>query len=61
MKYRYHIEDDCITCGRCERVCPRRAVVAGKKHYEIAQDKCVGCGTCAVLCPMGVISKEETA
>lgn len=61
MKYIYKIEDGCITCGRCERNCPKEAIMAGPKHYEIEQEKCIGCGTCAMLCPMGVISREEKA
>ena len=59
MKKRYRIGGDCITCGRCERSCPKKAVYAGREHYEIDPEKCVGCGTCAMLCPLGVIEKEE--
>lgn len=58
MKNRYHIGGGCITCGRCERHCPKKAILAGQEHYEIDTEKCVGCGICAMLCPLGVIEKE---
>lgn len=59
MKSVYAIEDGCITCGRCERNCPKKAIYPGPTHYEIDQESCVGCGNCAILCPLGVIRKEE--
>ena len=59
MKKTYIIGDGCITCGRCERSCPKQAVYPGPDHYEIDPAVCVGCGTCAMLCPLGVIRKEE--
>ena len=60
MKTRYIIGDDCITCGRCARVCPRKSILPGPKHYEIDKTLCVGCGTCAMLCPLGAVRKGET-
>lgn len=61
MKNRYRIGDGCITCGRCERNCPKKAIWPGPKHYEIDPTLCVGCGRCQYLCPMGVVEKEEEA
>ena len=61
MRSIYRIEDGCITCGRCERNCPKQAVYPGPKHYEIDRDKCIGCGRCAMLCPRAVIRKEAQA
>lgn len=59
MKKRYRIADGCITCGRCERNCPKKAIYPGPEHYEIETAKCVGCGMCAMLCPLGVIERED--
>ena len=59
MKSVYSIGAGCITCGRCERNCPKKAICPGPEHYEIDRVLCVGCGTCAMLCPLGVITKEE--
>jgi MinD superfamily P-loop ATPase len=61
MRSIYRIGDGCITCGRCERNCPKQAVYPGPEHYEIDRDKCIGCGRCAMLCPLAVIRKEERA
>lgn len=56
------ILDNCITCGRCERVCPRKCVYPGPAHYQIDAERCVGCGLCASLCPMGaIVARKEVA
>lgn len=61
MKYSYKIGDMCITCGRCERNCPKNAIYPGPLHYEIDSEKCIACGTCYKLCPLATIEKEEKA
>lgn len=48
----YQINDDCISCGACERECPVNAISAGESKYIIDQDICIDCGSCAAVCPV---------
>jgi ferredoxin len=58
-------QDDCVSCGKCERVCPVLAVSmeeagpseagSGKKRPVIDETICLGCGVCARNCPKKAI------
>ena len=60
-------EEKCIGCGKCEEVCPYKAIslVEITKEFEdinitvtkssINAAVCKGCGTCAATCPVGAI------
>lgn len=66
--YETNIEK-CIGCGRCEKVCPYRAItlVEFSKEFEdvslpirksqIDSKLCKGCGLCAAECPNSAISE----
>jgi len=59
--------DKCIGCGKCEEVCPYRAIELAEIMYNfedldiivklsnINSALCKGCGTCAAICPVGAI------
>ena len=59
--------DKCIGCGKCEEVCPYKAIslLEETKEFEdvsfiikkssINSALCKGCGTCAAICPLGAI------
>jgi len=59
--------DKCIGCGKCEEVCPYKAIelIDETKEFEdisivvkkssINSALCKGCGTCAATCPVGAI------
>lgn len=50
---------ECVACGCCIKVCPRKAIDIPKGIYaEINQDLCVGCGKCVKECPASVILLE---
>jgi len=61
------IEEKCIGCGKCEDVCPYKAIelVEITKEFEDLNIKvtkshinaavCKGCGTCAATCQVGAI------
>jgi heterodisulfide reductase subunit A len=61
------LEEKCIGCGKCEDVCPYKAItfLEVSKEFEDVSIKvkksninaavCKGCGTCAATCPVGAI------
>ncbi|MGL6299191.1 MAG: 4Fe-4S binding protein, partial [Methanobacteriaceae archaeon] len=50
----------CITCGKCEEVCPNSAVFQNKyKGYVVDRSKCNGCGICEFNCPVNAIKIED--
>jgi len=49
------INEECISCGSCEAVCPEGAISEGKERFEIAPKLCTDCGTCVEVCPVEAI------
>ncbi len=49
------INDDCISCGSCEAVCPVEAISEGDDKYVIDVETCTDCGACADVCPVDAI------
>lgn len=56
-------EDQCISCGKCERMCPIDMIEmvddSGKSLPEVNTDLCIGCGVCVRNCPNGSLSLKE--
>lgn len=55
----YFINDDCISCGSCQSVCPVEAISEGDDKYVIDPKLCTDCGTCAEQCPVEAIHPAE--
>jgi len=59
------IQESCINCYACVRVCPVKAieVKGGLNYAKILPERCIGCGSCLNICPVNAIkyysSKEE--
>ncbi len=45
------IDDDCINCGICVKICPVEAISKGEKHMEVDKEKCIDCYACEIECP----------
>ena len=49
-------KDLCITCGRCEKACPKKAITVVDEEGAIVDEiNCDGCGICATCCPTNAI------
>ncbi|MEW6418995.1 MAG: NADH-quinone oxidoreductase subunit NuoF [Nitrospirota bacterium] len=52
------LEDVCIGCGACKRICPSGAITGiRKKPHRIDPNLCVKCGTCFDTCKFKAILK----
>ena len=46
------IENLCVACGTCLRVCPLSAIsITNGIKSKVDLEKCVGCGKCSKICP----------
>ena len=56
------VEDKCVGCGACSRICAHGAAVVTDKKASIDHNKCVGCGRCIGVCPMDAViaSNDES-
>lgn len=56
------VQDSCVACGCCVKVCPRDAIhIAYGIRAAVNTSRCVGCGRCAKECPASVIALQEVA
>ena len=60
QKVAYIIEDQCIGCMKCIKVCPMDAIVgAPKLMHTVITDDCSGCDLCIDPCPVDCIIMRE--
>jgi NAD-dependent dihydropyrimidine dehydrogenase PreA subunit/bacterioferritin-associated ferredoxin len=53
------IEEKCIGCRTCEKVCPTLAIKMVDRVAVIDLDKCTGCGNCEQRCPVYAIELKR--
>jgi NADH-quinone oxidoreductase subunit F/NADP-reducing hydrogenase subunit HndC len=54
----YTINDKCVGCTACARVCPANCISGERKEmHVIDQDACIKCGACEEKCPFNAIVK----
>jgi len=51
------LEEKCVGCGACKRVCPAKAVLGDKKEpHKINGEACIKCGACVEACKFDAIN-----
>jgi len=54
------IDENCIGCHVCFKVCPSDAIVGSPKQlYTIIQEKCIQCGACYQICNYNAIRRVK--
>jgi len=54
------IQEKCIQCGECQRVCPYKAIYMDEEGFKVNSIICEGCLTCSLVCPVeGAIVREQ--
>jgi len=54
------IDENCIGCHICFKVCPSDAIVGKPKElYTIVQEKCIQCGACYQICNYNAIRRVK--
>lgn len=50
-------KDECISCGRCSKVCPMGVdVISETRNKTIGNPECIQCGACIDNCPKNVLT-----
>jgi len=51
------IFEKCKMCGKCDEICPQKAI----SNFKIKREKCIGCGKCANVCKNNAINFYSSA
>lgn len=54
------IEENCVSCGRCEKTCKMGAIKVHEDKVLIDREKCVLCGLCIAACKKEALRAEKT-
>jgi len=54
------VEENCVSCGRCEKACKVQAIKVGEEKVQIDREKCVLCGLCIATCKKEALKTEKS-
>lgn len=49
----------CISCGKCQSMCPAKAITMNRGLPTIHRSKCIGCFCCQEFCPKGALEAKR--
>ncbi len=52
---RFEINDKCVSCLACVRVCPSQAIAVDGAAVRIVEESCIRAGACVTACPHGAV------
>ena len=52
--------EDCIGCGKCQKLCKEKAITIECDFPSIDLEKCMSCGDCINGCPTGSLKAKRT-
>ena len=55
------LQAGCVGCGKCESMCPAKAIVMKNKKPHIRRRVCIGCFCCQEFCPKGALEAKRPA
>jgi MinD superfamily P-loop ATPase len=44
-------ESKCVFCGKCQKICPKNAIIADSRSWIYYSYRCNRCMFCVMLCP----------
>jgi len=53
------INEKCISCGICKKVCTFKAIEEGTP-YKVISERCDDCGSCLLACPVDAVELSKT-
>lgn len=51
--------EDCISCKKCEEICPTKAITANTEKITIDYGACLQCGYCVNTCPDSIFQNSH--
>lgn len=52
---KFHVTNDCMNCGLCEKICPVNAIEILNSQPHWVKSKCIKCTACINRCPKAAI------
>jgi len=54
------LNENCVSCGRCEKACKMQAITVQEDGVRIDREKCILCGACISACRKEALRSEKT-
>jgi dissimilatory sulfite reductase (desulfoviridin) alpha/beta subunit len=54
------LNENCVSCGRCEKACKMQAITVQEDGVRIEREKCILCGACISACRKEALRSEKT-
>lgn len=51
-----YIENECVSCGKCDNICPTKINPSSFKQNHITHINCINCSECKNICPKKAVN-----